>query len=202
MYTCSWFTLLCSRNEHSIVKQLLFVSSLSHVQLFATPWTVAHQTPLSVEFYRQGYWRWWPFPSPRDLLNSGTEPVSLALAGDSWPLSHQGSQRKYTPMKINQNKTRHQHVTRLLKTFQWRLITHLNKNSLPSTKVDGLAPFSFLLAYHSLPASLWVSHWDGSVWTNTPKPFCLKILDLVVSSAWKVFPWFSHIWLLSAQILA
>ena len=37
---------------------------LSCVQLFVTPWTVAHQAPLSVEFSRQKYWSGLPFPSP------------------------------------------------------------------------------------------------------------------------------------------
>ena len=40
---------------------------LSHVQLFATPWTVAFQAPLSVGFSRQEYWSGLPFPSPEDL---------------------------------------------------------------------------------------------------------------------------------------
>ena len=39
------------------------VQSLSYFQLFATPWTVAHQTPLSLEFSRQEYWSGLPFPS-------------------------------------------------------------------------------------------------------------------------------------------
>ena len=42
----------------------LKVKSLSHVQLFTTPWTVAHQAPLSIEFFRQEYWSGLPFPSP------------------------------------------------------------------------------------------------------------------------------------------
>ena len=37
---------------------------LSHVQLFATPWTVAHQAPLSMEFPRQEHWSELPFPIP------------------------------------------------------------------------------------------------------------------------------------------
>ena len=41
------------------------VKSLSHVQLFATPWTVAYQAPQSMEFSRQEYWSGLPFPSPR-----------------------------------------------------------------------------------------------------------------------------------------
>ena len=58
--------------------------SLSHVQLFAIPWTVAHQAPLSMGFSRQEYWSGLPYPPPGDLPNPGIEPVSLtslALAG-------------------------------------------------------------------------------------------------------------------------
>ena len=60
------------------------VYMLSRFQLFVTPWTVAYQTPLSMEFSRQEYWSGLPFPSPGDLLNRGTEPMapeSAALAG-------------------------------------------------------------------------------------------------------------------------
>ena len=55
--------------------------ALSHVQLSATPWTVACQAPLSMEFPRQEYWSGLPFPPPRDLPNPGIKPASLALAG-------------------------------------------------------------------------------------------------------------------------
>ena len=55
--------------------------SLSLVQLFVTPLTVALQVPLSMEFSRQGYWSGLPFPSPGDLPDPGIEPESLALAG-------------------------------------------------------------------------------------------------------------------------
>ena len=40
------------------------VKSLSHVRLFATQWTVAHQAPPSMGFSRQEYWSGLPFPSP------------------------------------------------------------------------------------------------------------------------------------------
>ena len=43
------------------------------------PWTVAHQTPLPLEFSRQEYWSGVPFPSPRDLPYPGIEPGSPAL---------------------------------------------------------------------------------------------------------------------------
>ena len=45
--------------------------SLSRVRLFATPWTVAHQAPLSVEFSRQEYWSGLQFPFPGDLPDPG-----------------------------------------------------------------------------------------------------------------------------------
>ena len=49
---------------------------LSHVQLFATPWTVDHQVPLSKEFSRQEYWSRLVFLTPRDLLNPGQNCIS------------------------------------------------------------------------------------------------------------------------------
>ena len=55
---------------------LLFSLSIS-VCLFATPWTVACQAPLSMGFSRQEYWNRLPFPSPRDLPDLGIEPISL-----------------------------------------------------------------------------------------------------------------------------
>ena len=49
-----------------------------------TPWTIAHQFPLSMGFFRQEYWSGLPFPSPGDLPDPGIKPASLvspALAG-------------------------------------------------------------------------------------------------------------------------
>ena len=67
------------------------VQSLSHVQLFVTPWTAAHEAPLSMGFPRQEYWSGLSFPPPGDLLDPWIEPaspVSLVLQADSLPLSH------------------------------------------------------------------------------------------------------------------
>ena len=58
---------------------------------FSIPWTAAHQAPLFMAFFRQEYWYGLPFPSPGDLLDPGTEPVSPALQADSLPLTHLGS---------------------------------------------------------------------------------------------------------------
>ena len=51
--------------------------SLSRVQFFATPWTIACQAPLPMEFSWQEYWSGVPFPTPGDLPNPGIEPTSL-----------------------------------------------------------------------------------------------------------------------------
>ena len=59
------------------------VKSLSRVWLFATPWTVASQAPLSMGFSRQEFWSGLPFPSPGDLPNPGIEPQSPALQADA-----------------------------------------------------------------------------------------------------------------------
>ena len=50
-----------------------------------TPWTAAHQAPLSVGFSRQEYWNGLPSPSPGDLPDPGIEPVSPTLQADSLP---------------------------------------------------------------------------------------------------------------------
>ena len=57
------------------------VKSFSYVRLFTTPWTVAHQAPLSMEFPRQQYWSGLPFPSPEDFSNPGIKPMFPTLAG-------------------------------------------------------------------------------------------------------------------------
>ena len=59
------------------------MKSLGRVRLFATPWTVAYQSPQSMEFSRQEYCSGLPFPSPGDLPNSGIEPGSPALQTDA-----------------------------------------------------------------------------------------------------------------------
>ena len=57
------------------------VKSLSHVQLFVTPWIVAYQGPLSMGFSRQEYWSGLPFPSPRDLPDPGMRTQVSHIVG-------------------------------------------------------------------------------------------------------------------------
>ena len=52
------------------------LSHFSHVRLFVTLWTVAHQAPLSMGFSRQEYWSGLPIPSPGGLPDPVIKPVS------------------------------------------------------------------------------------------------------------------------------
>ena len=80
--------LTCKFISHSSPSQIYFtlcVQSFSHVWLFVTSWTLAHQAPLSMEFSRQEYWSGLPFLSPGDLPSPGIEPTPLGaptLAGE------------------------------------------------------------------------------------------------------------------------
>ena len=67
---------------------------LGCVQLLVTPWTIAHQAPLSMGFFRQEYWSGLWFPPPGNLPDPGIEPMypsSLHWQVVSLPLSHLGS---------------------------------------------------------------------------------------------------------------
>ena len=70
------------------------MKSLSRVQLFATPWTVAYQAPPSMGFSRQEYWSGLPFPSPGDLPDPGIKPGSPAFQADALPSEPPGNQDK------------------------------------------------------------------------------------------------------------
>ena len=69
------------------------LSCFSRVQLLETPWTIAHQAPLSMGLCRQEYWSGLIFPSPGDLPNPGIEPTSPALQADSFTAEPSGKSR-------------------------------------------------------------------------------------------------------------
>ena len=69
------------------------IVSCSVVSNSVTPWTVAHQAPLSMEFSRQEYWSGLPCPSPEDLPDPGIEHRSPALQADSLLSEPPGRQR-------------------------------------------------------------------------------------------------------------
>ena len=80
------------------------------VRLFATPWTVAHQAPLSKGFSRQESWSGLPFPSPGDLPGPGIEPRSPALRADALTSEPQGK-------PIDGDKTLETKIWRLTEAF-------------------------------------------------------------------------------------
>ena len=83
-------------DEHLFCRQPDILSvSRSVVPDSATPWTAAHQAPLSMRFSRQGYCSGLPFPSLGDLPNPGIEPGSPALQADSLPTELQGKSLIY-----------------------------------------------------------------------------------------------------------
>ena len=74
---------------------------------FATPWTAAHQAPLSMEFSRQEYWSRLPFPSPGDLpdpriklIGAQNPYIKVWDAGGSWGAGWAGSG---VPLKASRN---------------------------------------------------------------------------------------------------
>ena len=61
------------------------VKSLGCVPLFETPWTVAHEAPLSMGFSRQEYWSGLPLPSSGGLPDPRIKPRSPALQANALP---------------------------------------------------------------------------------------------------------------------
>ena len=75
-----YFSILALTKIFFLIKLFLFSCSVVS-DSFATPWTVACQSPLFMGFPRQEYWSGLPFSSAGDLPNPGIEPVSPALVG-------------------------------------------------------------------------------------------------------------------------
>ena len=72
----------------------LCVCVLSRFRFFVTPWTVAHQATLSMEFSMQEYWSRVSFPTSGDIPDPGAESKALgspALRGRFFTMSHLGS---------------------------------------------------------------------------------------------------------------
>ena len=68
-----------------VVNLYVYAQSSSCVRLFGTPWTVAHQAPLSMGFSSQEYLSGLPFPPPGDLPDPGIEPRSPTLQAEAEP---------------------------------------------------------------------------------------------------------------------
>ena len=95
LHSCHEILLFSFKEEHISDPQnslgAFVLSHFSRVRLFATPWTVARQAPLSMGFSRQEYWNGLPFPSAGHLPHPGIKHRSPALQAGSLPLSHRGN---------------------------------------------------------------------------------------------------------------
>ena len=119
---------------------------MNRVQLCSTLWTIAYQAPLSMEFSRQEYWSGLPCPPPRDLLDSGIEPVSLAFASEFFSSS--------TPWEAQPTlyETAFEKPIERGRYCVWCSLNHL------STPIPFLPlPFSFLFPFFPPPPSLSLS---------------------------------------------
>ena len=68
---------------------MLPASLFSHIRLLVTPWTAAHQAPLSMGFSRQEYWSGLPRPPPGDLPDPGITPTSFTSPAGRQVLHHE-----------------------------------------------------------------------------------------------------------------
>ena len=94
--------------------------SICQVRLFATPWTIAYQAPLSIDFSKQEYWSGQPFPTPGNLPDPdpGIEPaspVSLALAGIFFTTEPPGKPYMYVCIYVYI----HTYIPGLPRWYQW-----------------------------------------------------------------------------------
>ena len=101
---CGWkFKKLCTIGKKGFV---VYRGEFSHSVMsnfLWSPWTVACQAPLFMEFSRQGYWSGLPFPTSGDLPNPGIEPGSPALQADSLSTELRGN-LPWREFKISQNR--------------------------------------------------------------------------------------------------
>ena len=127
-------------------------SLLSHVRLFATPWTVARQALLSMEFSRQEYWSELPFPPPGDLPNPGIKPasaVSPELAGEFFTSQATGEATLSTfkpPKYLYANSCRH-----CSRRWRWAAVNNTAEKLLLSLSIS-LLHFTCFLSQNHIPA--------------------------------------------------
>ena len=127
--TNKWKIFCAHRLGTKIVKMSVTqkVKSLSHVQLFVTPWTIASQAPQSMAFSRQECWSELPFPSPGDLPNPGIEPGSPALQPDALPSEPPGKPKtdyNYNAVLIKILMTFFTKLEQIILKFVWNQKDH------------------------------------------------------------------------------
>ena len=110
-------------NPSQHIYAMCCVSCFSRVWLFVTPWTVAHQAPLSMGFSRQEYWSGLPCPPPGELPNPGIELLSLmspALAGGF--LTTSTTWEAYVYIYIERDTSLYIHIILLTCTYAFIIV--------------------------------------------------------------------------------
>ena len=109
--------------ERSAMLGQLHACTLSRVQLYATPWTVARQAPLSMGFPRQEYWSGLPFPPPGMFPAQGLNPHFLHWQVGSLPPSHLGTLGHSQKALYAIPKSSHWNLTMLAPCFHYFILT-------------------------------------------------------------------------------
>ena len=155
--------------------------SLSRVWFFATPWTVAHQAPLSMVFPRQEYWSGLPFHSLGISLTKGSNPCLLHWQVDSLALSHLSSPHDISchnslrtglkEMETNWSCNRRLTVPR---TTNMTLISPLITNLKMTVRADCVVFAWSLLLLSTIALTHWLLVVGVSLWTDNT--LTLKLL--------------------------
>ena len=154
----------------------LCVCVLSHsscIRLYATPWTVAHQAPLSMGFSRQEYWSGLPCPPPGDLPNPGTGPSVLCLLhwqAGSLPLAPPGKPSDLLGMSISLATQAAPSWVDLGNVFN--VASRISKPFTERIYSSCCSQVSFnsKLEFYLLPWSCQLScDWEGSIYWSEPQ---------------------------------
>ena len=154
---------------------------LSYARLFATPQTIAHQAPLSMEFSRQEYLNGQPFHYPGDLPNPGVEPESPALQADSLLSEHQGSlvhgskikkQENFLPAPSVKSSWERRLSTWISLVVQWLRLHAANAGGLGSIPGQGTRSHMLQLRVH-MP-QLKIPHTTTKTWHSQISNFFKK----------------------------
>ena len=162
--------------QHIGSVQKVKVKSLSHVQLFGTPWTVAHQASMSMGFSRQEYWSGLPFHSPGDLPDPRIEPGSPALQADALLSEPPG---KYAEVEFKSSsfslpllgKKSSMRVLRLTLTGQIWVLSHPCSPPQASVTFWLTRPGTRVLPWNRTlrltPLTTWLQSWGGEeLWSE------------------------------------
>ena len=132
---------------------------LSCVWLFVNPWTVAHQTPLFMEFFKQEHWKGLPFPPPGDLPDPGIKLVSPALAGSFFTTEPPGKPRELFVVVVQSLSQVQLFMTSWTAAWQASLSFTISQNLLKFMSIESVMPNNsssivrFSSCLQSFPAS-------------------------------------------------